>query len=30
LRQQLEQTCRLCAKHGCLDCHCDETSKERN
>lgn len=30
LRQQLEQTCRLCAKHGCLDCHCDESSKERN
>lgn len=30
LRQQLEQTCRLCAKHGCLDCHCDESAKERN
>ena len=23
LRERLEQTCRLCAKHGCLDCTCD-------
>ncbi len=30
LRQQLEQTCRLCAKHGCLDCHCDQPGTERN
>jgi RNA polymerase sigma-70 factor (ECF subfamily) len=30
LRQQLEQTCGLCARHGCLDCHCDESSQERN
>lgn len=22
LREVLEQTCRMCAKHGCLDCHC--------
>lgn len=24
LRERLEQTCRLCAKHGCLDCTCHE------
>ncbi len=23
LRERLEQTCQLCATHGCLDCHCD-------
>jgi RNA polymerase sigma factor (sigma-70 family) len=23
LRQRLEQTCKLCAKHGCLDCSCE-------
>jgi RNA polymerase sigma-70 factor (ECF subfamily) len=22
LKQRLQQTCRLCAKHGCLDCDC--------
>lgn len=22
LHERLVQTCRLCAKHGCLDCHC--------
>lgn len=22
LRQRLEETCRLCARHGCLDCTC--------
>ena len=22
LRQRLEQTCRVCAQHGCMDCHC--------
>lgn len=22
LRERLVQTCRLCARHGCLDCHC--------
>jgi RNA polymerase sigma factor (sigma-70 family) len=24
LRQRLEQTCRVCAQHGCLDCHCSK------
>lgn len=23
LRQRLEETCRVCAKHGCLDCTCE-------
>lgn len=23
LRERLEQTCRMCATHGCLDCTCD-------
>jgi RNA polymerase sigma-70 factor (ECF subfamily) len=23
LRDRLEQTCQVCAKHGCLDCTCD-------
>ena len=27
LKQRLEQTCRVCARHGCLDCHC---AKDRN
>jgi RNA polymerase sigma-70 factor (ECF subfamily) len=22
LKQRLEENCRVCAKHGCLDCHC--------
>ena len=22
LRQRLEQTCRVCVQHGCMDCHC--------
>lgn len=26
LRALLEQTCRLCAEHGCVDCTCDSTS----
>jgi RNA polymerase sigma factor (sigma-70 family) len=26
LRDRLEQTCQLCAKHGCLDCHCNPQS----
>jgi RNA polymerase sigma factor (sigma-70 family) len=30
LRQRLEDTCRVCARHGCLDCTCDEVPKERN
>ncbi|MBL4850343.1 MAG: sigma-70 family RNA polymerase sigma factor [Planctomycetes bacterium] len=25
LRQRLEETCRVCAAHGCLDCSCKET-----
>lgn len=25
LRERLEQTCRACAKHGCLDCSCGTT-----
>jgi RNA polymerase sigma factor (sigma-70 family) len=25
LRERVEQTCRLCAKHGCLDCTCERT-----
>lgn len=24
LRQRLEESCRICATHGCLDCTCDE------
>ena len=24
LRERLEQTCRMCAKHGCLNCTCQE------
>ena len=23
LRERLEETCRVCARHGCLDCSCD-------
>ena len=26
LRRRLEETCRTCAEHGCLDCHCKRTS----
>jgi RNA polymerase sigma factor (sigma-70 family) len=22
LKRRLEENCRICAKHGCLDCHC--------
>jgi RNA polymerase sigma factor (sigma-70 family) len=25
LRQRLEQTCRVCAQHGCMDCHCSKS-----
>ena len=25
LQERLEQSCRTCAKHGCLDCTCDST-----
>lgn len=28
LRRRLEETCRVCAKHGCLDCHCASDAKE--
>jgi RNA polymerase sigma-70 factor (ECF subfamily) len=24
LRERLEQTCQLCAKHGCVDCTCED------
>lgn len=27
LRERLEQTCQMCATHGCLDCTCDEAAK---
>lgn len=27
LRERLEQTCKLCATHGCLDCHCAPVSQ---
>lgn len=27
LRERLEQTCQLCAKHGCLDCQCEPTRR---
>jgi len=30
LRQRLEESCRVCAKHGCLDCTCDRAPEERN
>lgn len=30
LRERLEQTCRLCATHGCLDCQCDPPAEPRN
>ena len=26
LRERLEQTCKMCATHGCLDCTCDSNS----
>lgn len=26
LRQRLEESCRVCAKHGCLDCTCESGS----
>ena len=26
LRELLQATCKVCAKHGCLDCHCDTES----
>jgi len=27
LKSRLEENCRICAKHGCLDCHCGEAAK---
>jgi RNA polymerase sigma factor (sigma-70 family) len=29
LRDRLEQTCQICATHGCLDCSCDVERKNR-
>jgi RNA polymerase sigma factor (sigma-70 family) len=26
LRRRLEEHCRICAKHGCLDCHCAQNA----
>ncbi len=28
LRQRLEQSCRVCAKHGCLDCTCERNGSQ--
>ena len=28
LRERLETTCRVCARHGCLDCHCAEAPEQ--
>jgi len=30
LRDRLEEMCRVCAKHGCLDCTCDTATQTRN
>lgn len=30
LRQRLEESCRVCAEHGCLDCHCENTQRAMN
>ena len=27
LKRRLEENCRVCAKHGCLDCHCSSEAK---
>jgi RNA polymerase sigma-70 factor (ECF subfamily) len=27
LKQRLEENCRVCARHGCLDCHCGAHDK---
>ncbi|HYE05430.1 MAG TPA: RNA polymerase sigma factor [Planctomycetota bacterium] len=29
LREQLQATCRMCATHGCVDCHCRSSSDDR-
>jgi RNA polymerase sigma factor (sigma-70 family) len=26
LKSRLEENCRVCAKHGCLDCHCESSN----
>jgi DNA-directed RNA polymerase specialized sigma24 family protein len=28
LKRHLEENCRICAKHGCLDCHCATNTGE--
>ena len=28
LKSRLEENCRVCAKHGCLDCHCGTDPKQ--
>jgi RNA polymerase sigma factor (sigma-70 family) len=28
LKRRLEENCRVCAKHGCLDCHCSSIAKK--
>jgi RNA polymerase sigma-70 factor (ECF subfamily) len=28
LKRRLEENCRVCAKHGCLDCHCGTDPKQ--
>jgi len=30
LRDRLEETCRVCATHGCLDCTCDTATQTKN
>lgn len=27
LKHRIEETCRMCAKHGCLDCHCAQDER---
>jgi len=29
LKKRLEETCRVCATHGCLDCQCEPSTNER-
>ncbi len=30
LKERVKQTCRMCARHGCLDCTCDSTSERKD
>ena len=30
LKERVTQTCRLCAKHNCLDCTCDSTAERKD